>query len=157
MNPWIATPVPVSDFLSLPSWGWKDCPLQCPVMGVAVVATSVLIVEDDPTARELYRSALRRSGYTVVTAEDGLAALRQVDSIHPDLIVLDMALPRLSGRDVHRELQANPETRGIPVIVVTGNDTSDLDERAFARVMRKPIDVETLQSEIEHCLHRRLW
>jgi CheY-like chemotaxis protein len=126
-------------------------------MSVADATKSVLIVEDDPTARELYRSVLRRSGYTVVTAEDGLAALRCVDSMHPDLIVLDLGLPRLGGRDVHRELQANPETRAIPVIVVTGTDTSDLDERAFACVMRKPVDAETLQSEIEDCLHRRLW
>jgi CheY-like chemotaxis protein len=118
---------------------------------------SVLIVEDDPTTRELYRSWLRRSGYTVATAEDGVAALRHVDSTPPDLIVLDMALPRLSGRDVHRELQANPQTRAIPVIVVTGTDTSDLDERAFARVMQKPIDLDTLQSQIEACLYRRLW
>ena len=123
----------------------------------AVLSKSVLIVEDDPPTRELYRSALRRSGYTVVTAEDGMAALRQVDSIHPDLIILDMGLPRLSGRDVHRELQANPETRQIPVIVVTGTDTSDLDDRAFACIMHKPIDLDSLQFQVEGCLDSRLW
>ena len=66
--------------------------------------------------------------------------------------MLDLGLPRLNGRDVQRELKAGPETRSIPIVVVSGSDTSDLDPGDVACVMRKPIDAEALLSAIEKCL-----
>ena len=112
----------------------------------------MLVVEDDAALRELYRSALRAAGYAVVGVEDGVDALRLIDSGKPRAVVLDLALPRLSGRAVSRELRAHERTQDIPVIVVTGTDTSDLDPTNFARVMKKPIDPDDLVDAVQKSL-----
>ena len=111
----------------------------------------VLVVEDDPPVRELYRSILRQAGYTVLTVEDGLTALRCIEDRPPAAVVLDLVLPRLSGRDVYHELKARPETRDLPIIVVSGHDVSDLNEAEFACVLRKPLDPESLVAAVRKC------
>jgi CheY-like chemotaxis protein len=117
----------------------------------------VLVVEDDASLRELYRSALRAVGYAVVAVEDGLEALRRVERMPPDAVVLDLALPRLSGRDVHRELKAHPETHDIPVIIVSGTDTSDLNPNDFVCVLKKPVSLDALIQAVQDCVRRRRW
>ena len=114
----------------------------------------ILVVEDDPQLRELYRNALRTAGYAVVAVEDGVDALRQIEYSMPALVVLDLALPRVGGRDVHRELKARPETRNIPVIVVSGTDMADVDAKQFAYVLRKPCDPERLVDAVDQCMRR---
>ena len=116
----------------------------------------VLVVEDDPMLRELYRSALRAAGYAVVAVGDGVDALRRVEDKPPDAVVLDLGLPRLNGRDVQRELKSAPDTKNIPIVVVSGSDTSDLDPRDFACVLSKPISADSLIVAVESCL-RRSW
>lgn len=112
----------------------------------------VLIVEDDPALRNLYRTSLKAAGYAVVAVEDGMDALRQVETQRPDAVVLDLQLPRLSGLDVRRELASRHETASIPVVVVTGSDTRELDETDFACVLKKPIHPELLVYAIENCV-----
>jgi DNA-binding response OmpR family regulator len=114
----------------------------------------ILVVEDDAPLRDLYRTALRAAGYAVVGVEDGLDALRLVDNQQPAAIVLDLGLPRLNGRDVQRELKTDPVTAGIPVIVVTGSDTSNLDPVEFPCILRKPTSPEALIVAVETCLRR---
>ena len=82
----------------------------------------MLIVEDDYATREMYEYALRMAGLNVVIAADGFAALRVIDQEVPDVIVLDLDLPHVSGIDVHAEVMAHAETRITPVIVVTGTE-----------------------------------
>lgn len=60
------------------------------------------------------------------------------DEWTPDVVVLDLALPRLDGRDLYYELRSRPDTRHIPIVVVTGSDTSDLDAKVFTSILRKP-------------------
>lgn len=114
----------------------------------------VLIVEDDPQLRELYRSALRTAGYVVTAVEDGADALRQIEHSMPALVVLDLALPRVDGRDVHRELKARPDTRDVPVIAVSGTDMADVDPKQFAYVLRKPCDPDRLVDAVDQCMRR---
>ena len=114
----------------------------------------VLIVEDDPQLREMYRMALRAAGHAVVAVEDGTDALRQIEQAVPDLVVLDLALPRLGGHDVYRELKARPDTQDIPIVVVTGTDLSEAEARDFAFVLRKPCDSDRLVSAVQQCLRR---
>ena len=114
--------------------------------------TSVLIVEDDAALRALYRISLKAAGYEVIAVEDGVDALRQVELMVPSAVVLDLELPRLSGRDVQRELASRADTAGVPVVVVTGTDARDLDEADFACILRKPIHPEVLVYVIENCL-----
>jgi CheY-like chemotaxis protein len=128
-------------------------PIQCRVPA-ANLERYVLVVEDDPTLRELYRSSLRAAGYAVVAVSDGLDALRRVEREAPDAVVLDLALPRLGGRDVQKELKSAPDTKHIPIVVVSGTDTSDLDPDDFACVLNKPIDVDALIVAVQNCLRR---
>lgn len=113
---------------------------------------TILVVEDDHALRELYRAILIAAGYAVVAVEDGIDALRYVDGHTPNLIVLDLALPRLRGQDVQRELASRADTRHIPIVVVTGTDTQDLRYTDFDRVLSKPVSSDTLLAAIERGL-----
>ena len=123
-------------------------------MRSASVEKCILVVEDDPALRELYRSTLRSVGYAVVAVEDGVDALRRIEHNPPDAVVLDLSLPRLNGRDVYHELKSGPETRHIPIVVVSGMDTSDLNPKDFACVLNKPIDADALIVAVKKCLRR---
>ena len=116
----------------------------------------MLVVEDDSSLRELYRSALISAGYSVVAVEDGVDALRRVERDAPQAVVLDMALPRMNGRDVQRELSSRAETSSIPIVVVSGSDISDLNEADFASILRKPIHAEAVVYAVDRCLRRVL-
>ena len=91
----------------------------------------------------------------VLDVEDGVAALRTLETHVPAAVVLDLALPRLNGRDVHREMRSHADTRDIPVVVVTGTDTSDLNEKDFACVLRKPLHPDRLVSAVQDCIKRK--
>jgi DNA-binding response OmpR family regulator len=114
----------------------------------------VLVVEDDPQTRELYRSWLRSGGYAVVAVPDGIDALRFAETTVPAAVVLDFGLPRLHGRDVHREMAAHGLTEQVPIIVVTG-ESGKIDEHDFACVLRKPINSDELLAAVENCLRKR--
>jgi CheY-like chemotaxis protein len=116
----------------------------------------ILVVEDDPTLRDLYRTSLTIARYSVTAVEDGLDALRRIESDPPDLIVLDMALPRLGGRDVQQELAAHADTRHIPILVVTGSDTRDLNPADFRCILQKPVTPDALVAAVDDCLLRSL-
>jgi DNA-binding response OmpR family regulator len=115
----------------------------------------ILVVEDDAAVRELYRSALSREGYSVIAVEDGLDALRVIEgAVLPTAVVLDLGLPRLDGRDVYREMKARADTKLIPILIVTGNDASDLNPADFACILHKPVALETLMDAVRHCIKR---
>ena len=125
-------------------------------MALVVESTLILIVEDDATLRELYRTALASVGYSTMAVDDGMAALRLVDAnIKPDAVILDLELPRVRGRDVYEELQAHAETSNIPIIIVTGSDTSDIDPKKFACILKKPASIDTLLDAVVDCLRRK--
>lgn len=111
-------------------------------------------MEDDPQLRELYKTALRAAGYAVTAVEDGADALRQVEQATPAVIVLDLGLPRLHGRDVHRELKSRSDTCNIPVVVVTGTDMTDIDAKNFVSVLRKPCEPDRLVAVVDQCVRR---
>ncbi len=84
---------------------------------------NILIVDDYVDALEAWRLFLRAAGFEVRTAADGVAALEEALANPPDLIVMDLELPRMSGLDVARALRQRDETRDIPLIVATGYST----------------------------------
>ena len=111
-----------------------------------------MIVEVDRSLRELYRSALRQAGYEVGAVEDGTDAVWRIDEWTPDVIVLDLTLPRLAGRDLRHELRSRPDTRDVPIVVVTGTDSSDLDPNDFAAILCKPIKVEVMVNAVDDAI-----
>ncbi len=80
----------------------------------------VLVVEDEPDVAELIRYNLVKEGWDVLTASSGAEALKRVRESRPDVVLLDIMVPHLNGWEVCRRLKEDPETRGIPVIMVTG-------------------------------------
>jgi len=90
----------------------------------------ILLVEDSLPIRHANESALQEAGYEVICAEDGEAALRLAQEHNPDLILLDMILPKMTGPDVLRHLKTDPGTAAIPVVVL-----SSLTERNRQKLM----------------------
>ena len=115
----------------------------------------MLVIEDDSELRVLYRTALSLAGYTVIAVGDGLDALRRIDGgITPDILVLDLGLPLLGGRDVYRELRAHANTTNVPIVLATGSDTSDLDPSDFVCILKKPFDSDRLVAAVDDCLRK---
>ena len=106
----------------------------------------ILIVDDSRLLRISNERALVRAGYHVISAEDGEAGLRLALEHKPDLVVLDMMLPRLSGPDVLRAIRSNPETASIPVMVLSGlpqcNENKLLNEGATAYFQKSGLKFE---------------
>ena len=79
----------------------------------------VLIVDDSPTDVHVMQQALEQSGFRTVAVSDGTEAIRKARELHPDLILMDIVMPGLNGFQATRELANDPDTRTIPVIMVT--------------------------------------
>jgi DNA-binding response OmpR family regulator len=78
----------------------------------------------------------------------------RIESTKPNAVVLDLDLPRVSGLDVQRELKHTSATHDIPIVVVTGTDTSDLNPIDVACILRKPISVDELVEAVQRCVPR---
>ena len=99
---------------------------------------TILVVDDDPAFLELYRMTLRLEGFDVVTATNGVEALRVAELRPPSLVMLDLNMPYLDGWSVLRELNAHADTADTPVIVITGTDVQRAIQRASA-ILKKPV------------------
>lgn len=103
----------------------------------------VLIVDDEPEMVRLLTFLLDRQGYTVLTAHTALDGLAKARQGRPDLLILDMTLPDMSGLDVYSQLKGDPGTREIPIMVLTGQSASEAAAQAVRRgadhFMTKPI------------------
>jgi len=116
-------------------------------------APLVLIADDNRDTREMYAMYLGMVGYAVLAATDGHDAIRKALTQRPDLIVMDLQMPGMDGWAAIRELQDNPRTATIPVIVLTGHELRDyLKQSVVAEgawtFLRKPILPERLEQEI---------
>ena len=118
----------------------------------------VLVADDDPSTRALIDLALQEAGYDCVLAADGKAALEQARATRPDLVVLDVAMPFLSGDDVQRELRRDRRSRYIPVVFVTAKRTTAEMTARFRNgaddFVAKPFDVDELVARIASALRR---
>jgi DNA-binding response OmpR family regulator len=91
----------------------------------------VLFVEDDADLAEMYRLKLELDGYTVIRAADGEEGLRMAKESHPDIIFLDIRLPRMDGFQVLEQMRADEELKHIPVIILSNYGESELVERGL--------------------------
>ncbi|MGA3284477.1 MAG: response regulator [Verrucomicrobiota bacterium] len=94
----------------------------------AIKAKTILYVEDDPVVLTAYRHRLEGEGYSVESAKDGLEAMKVLLRLVPDLVVLDLMLPKFDGGEVLKFMQANPRLKTIPVIILSTNSIVDADE-----------------------------
>jgi two-component system, cell cycle response regulator DivK len=116
------------------------------------MSNKVLVVEDDILNRMFYSAVLEGQGYEVIVVDDGAHVLDEVRRVQPDVITMDIHLPSISGLDLIRLLQDDPDTRPIPILAITafaGRGEEARIRRAGARAyIAKPVSIARLTSEI---------
>lgn len=123
-----------------------------------VAQTRVLLVDDYPDALEIWGLYLRVNGYDVETAADGLEAVAKARALLPDVIVLDLELPGITGFEAAVQLRSSPQTAAIPLIAATGyshvKQLNQAKASGFDSIMIKPCEPAALVAEIERLLMR---
>ena len=116
----------------------------------------VLVVEDYQDAREMYAAYLQFSGFDVAEAGNGLEAIEKAQELLPDIVLMDLALPRMDGWEATRRLKSNPRTRHIPIVALTGHALAGHAEGAREAgcdaFVTKPCLPDALVAEIKRLL-----
>jgi two-component system cell cycle response regulator DivK len=122
---------------------------QCP-------ARKVLIVEDNELNMKLFNDLLEAHGYTTLQTKDGRQALSIARTHRPDLILMDIQLPEVSGLEITKQLKADEELRGIPVVAVTAfamkGDEEKIRQGGCEGYIAKPISIAGFMRVVEHYL-----
>lgn len=117
---------------------------------------SILIAEDEPDTANLLQFHLQRRGYQTTVASDGLNALNLSFERHPDLVILDLMLPKLHGFEVCRMLKTSPSTCHIPIFMLTAMASTENKVQGFRlganEYMTKPFEISELLARIESLL-----
>jgi CheY-like chemotaxis protein len=116
----------------------------------------VLVADDKPTSRELVRVALEHSGYEVYEAGDGIEAVSRARDLLPDLIILDLHMPRLDGFGAIQRIRSDEVLSSVPVMALTASAMQGDRERAlsagFTAYLAKPIHLSVLRKEVSRLL-----
>jgi two-component system, cell cycle response regulator DivK len=118
----------------------------------------ILIVDDDASSRLLLTDALQLTGYRTMEAHTGEEALELARAFAPDLVLMDIKLPRMSGVEALRRLRLDEPTRALPVVAVSAsvmdNQRQEVMEAGFDAFVPKPLNVARLLSTVQALLHR---
>ncbi len=121
------------------------------------MARSVLVVDDEPMARTMLRLILVRAGFEVREAEDGKAALTEVDKSLPDLMILDIMMPGIDGFEVCERLRADESTNSLPIIMLSAKTDSESVKRGLNlganKYLTKPVGPDELTRHVREVLH----
>ena len=113
----------------------------------------ILIIEDNEENRDALSRRLQRRGFQVVLAEDGLEGMEKVRLEKPDIVLMDMNMPKLDGWEATRQLKADPATRDVPIIALTAHAMAGDRERSLevgcADYHTKPVEMAKLLGQIE--------
>ncbi len=125
----------------------------------ALARTKVLIADDDPVIRAVASRVLEEEGYEVEQVADGETALQRVSSlVPPDVVILDINMPKLNGREVLARLRSQPSTQRIPVLILTANEDESLEAEVMDEgaddYLRKPIEPARFTARIRAVLRR---
>jgi CheY-like chemotaxis protein len=110
------------------------------------MSKTVLVVEDNALVVEMYRSALKSLGVTLIEARNGDEALKALQLHAPDLVIMDILLPGPSGYEILKQLKGHPKAAHVPVLAVTNTaaaaDSVKLQEAGFSALIPKPINIQ---------------
>jgi CheY-like chemotaxis protein len=117
---------------------------------------TILLVEDTKEVVMMLKDYLELAGYKIVTAQDGVDAITQARLIHPDLILMDVQMPRMDGMEATRKLRSEPDFRYTPIIALTAlampNDRERCLEAGMDEYISKPVNLKALVKIIQGCL-----
>lgn len=120
------------------------------------MAKTILIVEDNDLNLKLFRDLLAANGYKTIETKDGLEAISITRSVHPDLILMDIQLPEISGLEVTRKIKSEVGIRDIPIVAVTAFAMKDDEERILQAgceaYLSKPISIDHFLSVVRRFL-----
>ena len=124
------------------------------------MSRTILLVEDNSDNRIIYRRVLEHFGYTVIEALDGEEAIRLATERVPDLILMDISIPRIDGWEATKAIRADARTNRIPIVALTAHampaDRARAGEVGFASYLTKPIEPRRVVEEIERLMSSRL-
>ena len=119
---------------------------------------TILVVDDSATVRKLISGKLEKSGHTVICAEDGIEGMARIEEQIPDLVLLDITMPRMDGYEVCKQIRANPASKDVPIVMISGKD--GFFDKVRGRMagttgyVTKPFGPETLMKALEtYLLH----
>jgi DNA-binding response OmpR family regulator len=119
----------------------------------------ILVADDSALVLRMATDLLSEAGYKVITAGDGITALRRAEEEHPDLVVLDLLMPRMTGFDVLREIKRNERLKGTPVLVMSGvykeDVVSHLWEMGASGFMDKNLIADSLVFRVRSILENK--
>ncbi len=122
----------------------------------AAATAKILVIDDEADVRNVLRDVLSAAGYIIVTASDGREALPLTLKDKPDLILSDIRMPKLDGLTLCKALRVNPETKSIPVIMLTSYNTSEQMEAAMTAgaddFLTKPLNMEEVKIRVRSML-----
>ena len=123
------------------------------------MSKKILIVEDHPAVLRVLTVSLRQRGYDVLEANTGGSGLALTSSANPDLVLLDLSLPDLSGFEIAKKIKQNPETANIPLVALSGCSERELAvktlESGMAAYLTKPAATQELVNVIENLTQSR--
>jgi CheY-like chemotaxis protein len=127
-------------------------------MNMKVTAKTIMIVEDEKAIREIYEIILKSAGYKILSAANGAEAIVGLSTIKPDLILLDLMMPVMDGVDTLKSIRASPETKSIPVIILTNIGASEVpseivDENVREILVKVELSPEQLLQKINKSLN----
>lgn len=113
-----------------------------------VMAKKILVIDDEPELVKAITVRLQASGYEVIFAYDGQEGIDKAEEIKPDLILLDIIMPKKDGWEVCKNLKSNPKTKDIPILICTASGEQNLEKRCMAvgadAVIKKPFETAEL-------------
>jgi CheY-like chemotaxis protein len=116
--------------------------------------TTVLVVEDDPTLRRVIEMVLEARGYEVAQARHGAAALEQMAVSIPAIVIADLKMPVMDGRELIEHMRLDPRLLEVPVVLLTGNPDGASSVLGAGAIVVKPFDPGVLASTIERLIEK---
>lgn len=114
----------------------------------------VLVVEDDTDTRHMYAQWLQTFGFAVAEARNGLEGIETAERIHPAVVLMDVAMPKMDGIEATRRLRRNPHTAEVPIVILSAYSTHQDRERALAAgaddFLAKPCDLDLVARRLQH-------
>ncbi len=114
---------------------------------------TILVIDDEVILAEMLQALLEDEGYRVITAGNGREGLERLAEQPPDLILCDVMMPLLDGRELCREVQAHPNYGAVPIILMSAaSAAAELDDCQYAAFLSKPFDLDDLLNTINNLL-----